>query len=97
MAEISTSVADNDLGDQSQFTQGILLELIYIKISRFLQSMPVHVKESSRKIFKVYETLVEMPGLLDLLDQLIRYGLTSLIVLPVHFHHLRFSAPVFHD
>jgi hypothetical protein len=59
--------------------------------------MPVHVQEAGGQVFHGGESLVKMPGILDLFEQLVRNGFAGLVVEGIGFDHVGMGGPVFHD
>ena len=80
VAEVGALVTRFDLRDQSHLGLRGFLERRSVHFRRVGEHVPIHIQERGGQVFDRHEALVEVPGVLELVDQFLRDGLAGFIV-----------------
>ncbi len=97
MGEIGRPVAGDDLADQPDVFHSLLLKGVDIDVVGIGQGVVIHVEQGGGDEFGSDKPLVELAGLVELVDQLLGNHLTGLVMPGVHLKHFRLVDPVLHD
>ena len=80
MVEVSGAIARNDFRNQSHLVANIFLEGIDVETFNALQLVPSHIEDRSCTQLCGHESLIELEGVIDLVDQFLWDDFTLIIL-----------------